>query len=78
MIATVLVAVLVSLLAISLPIEKLAEWTSVATLVVFALVNLALIRLQRSAAPARGFAAPRWVPYLGLAACLLLLATALL
>jgi amino acid transporter len=78
LLATWLVAILVALLAVSLPIERLAEWTSIATLVVFALVNLALIRLQRTPTPPRGFAAPRWVPVAGLASCLLMLATAFL
>jgi amino acid transporter len=77
LLATVLIALFVSLLAISLPIESLAEWTSMATLVVFVLVNLALIRLQQKHKSARGFSAPRWVPVAGLITCLLMLATAL-
>jgi amino acid transporter len=77
LLATALVASSVLVLAVSLPIERLAEWTSVATLIVFALVNLALIQIQRKSGPSGGFTAPRWVPVTGLLTCLLMLATAL-
>jgi amino acid transporter len=78
LLATGLVALFVLLLAVSLPIEPLAEWTSVATLFVFALVNLALIRIRQKHGASRGFTAPRWVPVAGLLTCLLMLATTLL
>ena len=44
--ATVLIVVLVIVLALTISFERLAESTSLATLVVFALVNLALLRLR--------------------------------
>jgi amino acid transporter len=75
--ATVVAAVLV--FALALPIDRLAEWTSIATLIVFACVNVSLIVLRRrviSVTP--GPLVPAWVPVAGLVTCLAMLATALL
>ena len=59
------------LLALLLPLEQLADLTSRFTLVVFALVNLALIRIKaREAEPPRNvYLAPRWVPWAGFVSC---------
>jgi len=79
-IATVLVVAAALLFAVSLPIERLAKWTSLATLVVFAVVNLSLIVLRRQAAPAPAgrITVPIWIPAAGLLTCILMLASALL
>ena len=79
-IATVLVVAAALLFAVSLPIERLAKWTSLATLVVFAVVNLSLIVLRRQAtpAPAGRITVPIWIPAAGLLTCILMLASALL
>ena len=78
--ATMLIAISVILLALSAPLERLAEGTSLATLVVFALVNLSLLRLRhrrvRSTEP--HVKIPIWVPAAGLATCLAMIASAFL
>jgi amino acid transporter len=65
---TALAVVLVLVMALAFPLEGLAEWTSRITLVVFSLVNLALLRIKAAgkSAPPGVFIAPRWVPLLGL------------
>ena len=80
LIATVVSTASIMLLALAFPLEGLAEATSRLTLIVFALVNAALIRLNRrptlAAAP---FTVPALVPKLGLILCTtLLLGSALL
>jgi amino acid transporter len=74
--ATLLVTAVVLVLALLLPLERLADWTSRITLVLFALVNLALARIKarEGAAPANTYVAPRWVPWAGFASCLALVA----
>ena len=56
-------------LALAFPIEGLAEASSRITLIIFAFVNAALLKLKidRVAGPADAFMAPAWVPALGLA-----------
>ena len=78
--ATALIVVLVIVLAIGVSLERLAESTSLATLAVFALVNLALLRLRqrRVHTPGPHVKVPIWVPIAGLATCLAMIATALL
>jgi amino acid transporter len=73
--ATIFTSVLVLALAVSLPLDQLAEMTSRVTLVLFALMNVALIRikLREPAAPANGYVAPLWVPWAGVTTCLALL-----
>jgi amino acid transporter len=64
--ATLVAALTALALAVSAPIEPLAEATSSALLALFGTVNLALWRLHRR--PDRthtGFRAPRWAPPLG-------------
>lgn len=63
------------LLALAVPLEGLASLTARLTLVVFAIVNLALIRIKRrnEVPPLGAFICPRWVPFAGLASNVLLL-----
>ena len=63
-------------LALAVPLAGLADLTAGFTLVIFAIVNLALIRIKsRNEAPPLGtFICPRWVPFAGLASSVLLLA----
>lgn len=70
--ATLLIGATILVLAMAVPLEALAEWTSRVTLSVFALVNGALIRIKQSEPelPAGVFRVPMWVPVAGLAACL--------
>lgn len=76
-VATVLVAVLVLILALTAPIARLAEATSQAVLVIFILVNAALLSLRMKTPDHAGnhFQAPAWAPVAGLITCILLLAT---
>jgi amino acid transporter len=78
--ATAMIVVVVLALALSVPFVRLAETTSIATLVVFALVNIALLRLRWKGTPAHGkvFSVPLWVPIAGLATCAIMIASALL
>jgi basic amino acid/polyamine antiporter, APA family len=80
LIATAMIAAAVIVLALLFPLERLAEWTSVATLVVFALVNLSLlhIRHRRIHAPGPHVRVPVWVAAAGLITCLAMIVTALL
>lgn len=75
LIATALVAAIVMFLAMAFPLGGLAETTSRITLTVFALVNLALIRIKwrGDEPPKGGFVAKSWVPPIGLIACVMLL-----
>jgi amino acid transporter len=77
--ATATAAVLVYLAALALPLERLAEATSLISLVIFALVNLALIVIKRrdGPPPEDTFEIPLAVPAIGLLTCLGLIATAL-
>jgi amino acid transporter len=78
--ATGLVVVIVATLAVAAPLTRLAEVTSLLTLVVFAFVNAALVLLKRRdrGTPSNGFRVPLLVPALGCVLCLLLLASAIL
>lgn len=62
-------------LALAVPLAGLADLTAGFTLVIFAVVNLALIRIKsRNEAPPLGtFICPRWVPLAGLVSSVLLL-----
>lgn len=78
-VATLVVGVTILLLALTFPIDALAERTSQVVLFVFVLVNLALIRIKLAGAPAeRHFRVPMAVPVLGVTTSVLLLATSLL
>jgi amino acid transporter len=71
--ATVIVAVIVSLLAGLLPINFLAEMTSIGTLVAFLVVSIGVIILRRTAPDLpRGFRVPGYpvTPILSVLGCL--------
>lgn len=69
LIATVCVAAASFPLALFFPLTRLAESTSLATLAVFALVNLALLRLRYRGVRSIGphVTVPIWIPAAGLA-----------
>jgi hypothetical protein len=58
--------------------ERLAEATSLVTLSVFALVNLALLKLRWNGTSSKGIRVPLSVPILGLLTSLAMIAAALL
>jgi APA family basic amino acid/polyamine antiporter len=78
-IATILVTLLITTMALWLPLEQLARMTSFFLLVIFSLVNLALWRIKgrEQSVDASVFEVPRWVPLAGFLAalCLLVLET---
>ncbi len=78
LVATAIVAALVILLALLAPLERLAEATSIATLIVFGLVNLSLLKLRRDGAPRAAVQVPTAVPVLGLLSCVAMIAVALI
>ena len=67
--ATLLLGVVVIVGALTLPVAQLATATSAVLLVVFLLVNAALIALKRKS-PDAPFRIPVWVPWAGLLAAL--------
>ena len=74
--ATLLTTATVLVLALLLPLEQLADLTARIILIVFALINLALVRIKarEREAPANPYVAPRWIPWAGLVSCLGLVA----
>lgn len=64
-------------LALTVPLVGLADLTSRFTLVIFIIVNVALIRIKKKeqAPPAGAFVCPLWVPFAGLISTVLLLAS---
>ncbi|QWG17958.1 amino acid permease [Bradyrhizobium sediminis] len=78
--ATAFVVLAIVPLALLVPLTPLAELTSLATLAVFAVVNLALLWLRwrgvESLVP--HVTVPTWVPAIGLATCIAMIAHALL
>ncbi len=74
-VATAATTALVLLLALTLPLHNLADVTSRLTLVVFAIVNVSLIRIKGRdpVAPPGAYVAPAWVPWAGAVACVALL-----
>lgn len=74
--ATLVGVVVILLLALGFPLAGLAEWTSRFTLVIFALINLALVRIkltEPSPPTTVAFVVPVWVPLVGLATSIALL-----
>ena len=71
LVATSTVVAIILVLALAFPLEGLAEMTSRITLTVFALVNIALIKLKLSGEPAPEgvFTVGLWVPAAGVLAC---------
>ncbi len=78
--ATALIVALVIVLARTVSLERLAESTSLATLAVFALVNLALLRIRQRRVQSLGphVKVPIWIPIAGLATCLAMIVSSLL
>ena len=62
-------------LALAVPLAGLADLTARFTLVIFATINVALIRIKsrNDGAPLGAFICPRWVPFAGLVSSVLLL-----
>jgi APA family basic amino acid/polyamine antiporter len=79
LIATALIAVLVAGLALTVSLERLAESTSLGTLVVFALVNLSLLQLRchNVSSNEHQVRVPTWVPACGLVTSVAMLGTTL-
>jgi basic amino acid/polyamine antiporter, APA family len=79
LIATACIAALVVPLALFVPLTRLAEGTSLATLALFALVNLALLwlRYRRVASNIPHVTVPIWIPAAGLVTCVAMMAGAL-
>lgn len=79
LIATGLVVLVGAALALTFPLEPLAESTSLATLTIFAVVNLSLLRIrsQQSQSYATLVRLPLWIPIFGLVTCVLMMGTAL-
>jgi basic amino acid/polyamine antiporter, APA family len=77
-VATALAGVLVLMTALLVPFEHLLVLANAVTLAVFALVDLALWRVQRRSRPVPGgFAVPRWLPLSAAALSLALVMIAL-
>lgn len=77
--ATTIVALIIGVLALSLPITALAEHTSQIVLCVFVLVNVALIRLKtKHTADGVYFRVPMFVPVMGVMTSVALFATSFL
>jgi amino acid transporter len=78
LVATGLIVVATLTLALLVPFERLAEGTSLATLVMFALVNLSLLRLRyrQVHTHAPHVRVPVWVPAAGLISCLAMMTAA--
>jgi amino acid transporter len=74
LLATALAVAAVLALALLLPLEHLADLTSRFTLILFALINLALIRIKRREPepPRNVYVMPSWVPWAGLVSCIVL------
>ncbi len=77
--ATALIVLATLTLALFVPFERLAEGTSLATLTVFALVNLSLLRLRQQKVHTHGphVRVPFWVPAAGFVTCLAMMAAAI-
>ncbi len=73
--ATLLSVAAILLLALALPLSQLADLASIGTLLVFVLVNTALIviKLREVAPPPGVFLCPLWVPIAGMTTCMVLL-----
>jgi len=75
LVATVAISLLVLALALFIPFGRLAEFTSIATLIVFALVNASLLRLrlQRKNSTLGKSRVPIWVPLFGFISCIMMI-----
>ena len=77
--ATGIVMLSVAALALIFPLERLAESTSLATLLMFAVVNMSLLRIRarHSRSDPAVVRVPLWIPSLGLVTCVLMIGAAL-
>ncbi len=75
LLATALGIVVILVLALAVPLSGLADLTARFTLLVFAIINITLIRIKsrEAAAPPHVFVCPVWVPVAGLASSIGLL-----
>jgi amino acid transporter len=75
LVATAVAVSVILILSVGVPLEGLAEWAARGTLVIFAGVNVALIRIKGRGdpVPAGAFNCPIWVAHAGLITALLLL-----
>ncbi len=73
LLATLLCTVVTLILALLLPLSSLAQATSIIVLIVFALVNIALIRIKQISPAANTITYPLWVPYVGALLCTIIL-----
>ena len=80
LLATAIAVGAILVLALAVPLAGLADLTAGLTLLIFAVVNVALIRIKRrnEAPPPGVFVCSRWVPFAALASCILLLLVDLL
>lgn len=76
LLATLIAVGIVLVFALAMPIAALADLSARLTLVLFAIVNLALhvIKSRERAPPPRLFICPRWVPIAGCASCIVFVA----
>ena len=79
LLATACIVALVIPLALFVPLTPLAEGTSLATLAVFAMVNLALLRLRYRRVPSNipHVTVPIWIPAVGFVTCIAMMMGAL-
>jgi basic amino acid/polyamine antiporter, APA family len=77
--ATAFIVVTAVAIALLLPFERLAESTSVVTLLIFALVNLSLLwlRLTKAGPPEQHVRVPIWVPATGVVICIAMVSATL-
>lgn len=80
LLATACIVAATIALALTVPFERLAEGTSIATLAVFAAVNLSLLRLRlrRIHVASPHVRVPLWMPVAGLLSCVAMMAAVLL
>ena len=80
LLATTGIVALALALALLAPFERLAEFTSLATLIVFALVNLALLKIRWDGAEPRRdiVTVPLIVPVLGVVTCFVMIGSAVI
>ena len=76
LIATTVGVAAILVLALAVPLEGLADMTARFTLIIFAVINLALIRIKSrdKTSPDGAFICPRWVPFAGLISSVVFLA----
>lgn len=80
LVATACVVLITTVLALAIPLDKLAEYTSMMILFIWALANLALVfvKVRHEPAPPNAFQVPLWVPVLGLLFCCVFISIAVL